>query len=159
MRSAVTQASLSRVHSGGQRTGPAEQRGSVEQPRAEGSAGEGTLREKGTPHSVGRPARKCSGIESLLKAAEASGRGAKRRTGPPGGRPPQPPSRAHGSPLSLPEPQASPLVGAPHPLKGQGSDSASYSLGVSVGLSPSQAVVLLPGPLWRPSHRSCLSAQ
>nr|CAI9698780.1 unnamed protein product [Rangifer tarandus platyrhynchus] len=95
---------------GGQRTGPAEQRGSVEQPRAEGSAGEGTLREKGTPHSVGRPARKCSGIESLLKAAEASGRGAKRRTGPPGGRPPQPPSRAHGSPLSLPEPQASPLV-------------------------------------------------
>lgn len=33
------------------------------------------------------------------------------------------------------------------PLEGQGSDSASYSPGVSAGLSPSQAVVLLPGPL------------
>ena len=84
-RSAGTQASLSRVHSGGQRTGAAEQRVSVERPRAEGSAGEGTLQEKGTPRCVGRPARKCSGIESLRKAAEACRRGAERCTGPPGG--------------------------------------------------------------------------
>lgn len=88
----------------------------MEQPRAEGSAGEGTLREKGTPRCVGRPARKCSGIPKAV-GGQRAGRQEVDRT--PGRRLPQPPSRAHSSPLSLPEPQASPLVGAPHPLEGQ----------------------------------------
>ena len=150
----MTQASLSRVHSGGQRTGPEEQRGSVEQPRAEGSAGRERSKGKGPRAAWASPPASAAASKVSRRR-----RGAKRWTGPPGGGPSPPPPRAHGSPLSLPEPQASPLVGAPHPLEGQGSDSAPYSLGVSVGLSASQAVVLLPGPLRRPSCHSHLLAQ
>ena len=139
--SAVTQASLSQAHSGGQTAGSVQNKEVLWSSPSRGQRWGGSTQREREPSERGpaRPEVQHSGIEGLPKAARSQWVGRQEAGTTPGrqarwetshGGQHQPPSRAHGSgwargPLPLLEPWESPLVSAPtpHPVPGTTQDS------------------------------------